>query len=165
FLSGNPLTTLTMAMAAAKTLVDAAAQVEGASIVTTMARNGSGFGIRLGNQPWIVSNAQPIKSALFRPGYGPEVAAPDIGDSAVLELIGLGAAVAGNTPASPWIGSSITATVRGPIAASTAARSFSGTLGNPVTLGSNSASQAGLPEADMVASVRPWKPWSMVMIS
>lgn len=99
FLSGNPLTTLTMAMAAAKTLVDAAAQVEGASIVTTMARNGSGFGIRLGNQPWIVSNAQPIKSALFRPGYGPEVAAPDIGDSAVLELIGLGAAVAGNTPA------------------------------------------------------------------
>ncbi|PJG45507.1 hypothetical protein CAF53_22475 [Sphingobium sp. LB126] len=99
FLAGNPLTTLNMAMAAAKALADAAARVDGTSIVTTMARNGSSFGIRLGNRPWIVTDAPPVRSALFRPGFGPECAAPDIGDSAVLELIGLGAAVAGNTPA------------------------------------------------------------------
>ena len=99
FLASNPLTTLNMAMAAAKALADAAAKVDGASLVTTMARNGSSFGIRLGNRPWVVTDAPPVRSALFRPGFGPECAAPDIGDSAVLELIGLGAAVAGNTPA------------------------------------------------------------------
>ncbi|PJG47133.1 hypothetical protein CAF53_01920 [Sphingobium sp. LB126] len=99
FLSGNPLTTLNMAMAAAKSLVDAAAGVDGASLVTTMARNGASFGVRLGNRPWIVTEAPPVRSALFRPGFGPENAAPDIGDSAVLELIGLGASIAGNTPA------------------------------------------------------------------
>jgi len=99
FLVGNPLTTLNMAMAAAKSLTDAAAKVEGASLVTTMARNGSSFGIRLGGAPWMVTGAAPVSNPLFRPGFGPECAAPDIGDSAVLELIGLGAAVAGNTPA------------------------------------------------------------------
>ena len=46
------------------------------------------------------------------------------------------ASVASNTPASPWIGSSITATVRGVMAASTAARSFSGTFTKPDTFGS-----------------------------
>ena len=73
--------------------------------------------------------------------------------------------VATNTPASPWIGSSITATVFGVTACSTAARSFSGTFGKPGTFGSNSCSQCGLSEAAIAASVRPWKPCSMVMIS
>ncbi len=59
----------------------------------------------------------------------------------------------------------MTATVRGVIARFTASRSPSGTLVKPATLGSKSASHAGLPEAAMVASVRPWKPWSIVMIS
>jgi len=41
-----------------------------------------------------------------------------------------------------------------------ASRSFSGTLRKPGTFGSKSGSNAGLPEADIVASVRPWKaPW------
>ena len=57
------------------------------------------------------------------------------------------------------------ATVFSPIAASAAPRSFSGTFGNPATLGSNSPSQAAFPEADIVASVRPWKPWTVVTIS
>ena len=72
---------------------------------------------------------------------------------------------ASKTPASPWIGSSITATVRSSMARATAARSPSGTLRNPGTFGSNSVPQPGLPEADIVASVRPWKACSMVMIS
>jgi hypothetical protein len=59
------------------------------------------------------------------------------------------------TPASPWIGSSITATVRSVTAAASASRSFSGTLRKPGTFGSNSRSKAGLPDADIVASVRP----------
>ncbi|MGY3110925.1 hypothetical protein ACVWW7_007552 [Bradyrhizobium sp. LM6.9] len=35
----------------------------------------------------------------------------------------------------------------------------------PATFGSNSGSKAFLPEADIVASVRPWKPPSKLMIS
>ena len=68
------------------------------------------------------------------------------------------------TPASPWIGSSITATVRSVIARSTAARSLNSTLGKPGTLGSNRRSKPGLPLALMVASVRPWKAFSKVTI-
>ena len=73
--------------------------------------------------------------------------------------------MAGQTPASPWIGSSITPTVLSPIRASTEAMSLSLAFGKPGTFGSNSGSNAFLPDADMVASVRPWKPPSKVMIS
>jgi len=61
-----------------------------------MARNGTTFGIRLagtGNR-WFVGEAPPVEDALFHSGFGPEDGAPDIGDSAVLELIGLGGAAA-----------------------------------------------------------------------
>src|ERR1700681_1263989 len=47
----------------------------------------------------------------------------------------------------------------------TDARSLSFALGKPDTLGSNSGSKAFLPDADIVARVRPWKPPSKVMIS
>lgn len=101
FLSGNHLMFLNVAMAAAKSLVDAAASVENASIVTTMARNGSTYGIRLtgADRPWFITQSPPIQNALYYPSYGPETSAPDIGDSAVLELIGLGGPAAANSPA------------------------------------------------------------------
>ena len=67
----------------------------------------------------------------------------------------MNASVAGHTPASPWIGSSITATVDGEISRRTESMSFSRALRKPETLGSNSGSNAFLPDADMVASVRP----------
>ena len=41
----------------------------------------------------------PIQDALYYPGQGPETSAPDIGDSAVLELVGLGGPAAANSPA------------------------------------------------------------------
>ena len=63
--------------------------------------------------------------------------------------------VAGQTPASPWIGSSMTAMVFSLISALTEAMSLSFALGSPGTFGSNSGSKAGLPDADIVASVRP----------
>ena len=62
---------------------------------------------------------------------------------------------AANTPASPWIGSSMTAAVAGVIAFRTASRSPISTLGKPGTFGSNSESQFALPEAAIVARVRP----------
>lgn len=100
FLAGNHLFFLTLAMAAARSLTEWAAQVEGASIVTTMARNGTEFGIRLaGSDRWFTAEAPEVGNALYYPGEGPESSARDIGDSAVLELTGLGAAAAAGSPA------------------------------------------------------------------
>ncbi|CAD0186838.1 hypothetical protein RUESEDTHA_03749 [Ruegeria sp. THAF57] len=101
FLSGNHLMFLNVAMAAAKSLVDSAADVENSSIVTTMSRNGATYGVRLPGKDgsWFITDSPPIQDALYYPGQGPETSAPDIGDSAVLELIGLGGPAAANSPA------------------------------------------------------------------
>lgn len=100
FLSGNHMFFLNLAMAAARSLTMAAEQVAGSSIVTTMCRNGTTFGIRLaGSDTLFISEAPPVENAMYYPNYGPDSAAPDIGDSAVLELIGLGGAAAAGSPA------------------------------------------------------------------
>ena len=100
FLAGNHLFFLNLAMAAAKSLTMWAQDVEGSSLVTTMARNGTTYGIRLsGPEEWFITEAPPVGNAMYYSGYGPEQAAPDIGDSAVLELIGLGGSAAAASPA------------------------------------------------------------------
>ena len=100
FLSANHLFFLNIAMAGAKALTSWAEQVRGSSIVTTMARNGTTYGVRLsGDDRWFVTDSPPIGQALYYPGQGPETSAPDIGDSAVLELMGLGGAAAAASPA------------------------------------------------------------------
>ncbi len=75
------------------------------------------------------------------------------------------ASVAMITPVSPWMGSSMTPTVLSVISASTDARSLILAFGKPGTLGSNKSRNCDLPDADIVASVRPWKEFSSVMIS
>lgn len=101
FLSGNHLMFLNIAMAAAKSLVEWAGDVPESSIVTTMARNGRTYGVRLagGGDGWFLAPSPPIQDALYYPGFGPETSAADIGDSAVLELVGLGGPAAANSPA------------------------------------------------------------------
>jgi hypothetical protein len=100
FLSGDHLFFLNLAMAAAKSLTMWAEQVADSSIVTTMARNGTTFGVGLaGSSTWFVAEAPEIGAALYNPGFGPGSGARDIGDSAVLELIGLGGAAAAGSPA------------------------------------------------------------------
>ena len=100
YLSANHLLFLTLAMAAARSLTAWASQVEGSSVVTTMARNGTQFGAKLaGHDHWFLAPAPMVGNALYHPGKGPDDSAPDIGDSAVLELIGLGGAAAAGSPA------------------------------------------------------------------
>ena len=100
YLSANHLLFLTLAMAAARSLTAWAAQVTGSSVVTTMARNGTAFGARLaGDDTWFLAPSPMVGSALYHPGRGPADSAPDIGDSAVLELVGLGGAAAAGSPA------------------------------------------------------------------
>jgi Protein of unknown function (DUF1116) len=100
FLAGNHLFFLNIAMAAAKSLQLWAEQVSGSSIVTTMSRNGTTFGIKLAGSPdWHLTGAPPVNDALYYSGYGPESSAHDIGDSAVLELTGMGGPAAGGSAA------------------------------------------------------------------
>ncbi len=100
YLAGNHLFFLNLAMAAAKSLQLWAEQVTGASIVTTMSRNGTTFGIKLAGTPgWHLAQAPPVGEAMYYSGQGPETGARDIGDSAVLELTGMGGPAAGGSAA------------------------------------------------------------------
>ena len=88
-------------MAGARALTTWASQVEGASVIMGLSRNGTTYSAWLGDGSRMRSIAPSpmIGRALYKPGQNGENAAPDIGDSAVLELIGLGGASAANSPA------------------------------------------------------------------
>jgi hypothetical protein len=100
FLVGNDQFFLNLAMAAAKAAADAVLDVPGATVVSAMARNGTEFGIRVaGCGPrWFTA---PVNTpvGLFFPGFGPDDANPDIGDSAIVETIGLGGMAMAASPA------------------------------------------------------------------
>jgi Protein of unknown function (DUF1116) len=110
FLSSNHLFFLNIAMAGTKAVLMAAYDVPGSSIVVGMSRNGTTFGIRLagtGGEEF-VEPAPLVGNALYHSGFSEEFAAPDIGDSAVLELIGLGGAAAAASPAvAAFLGGSV----------------------------------------------------------
>lgn len=100
FIEGNDHFMLNLVMAAGKLAVDAASGVKGSSLVTTMARNGTDFGIRLsgtGDQ-WFSAPA-PIVDGLFLGAFTKEDANPDIGDSAITETVGLGGFAMAASPA------------------------------------------------------------------
>ncbi|MEP6816549.1 MAG: DUF1116 domain-containing protein [Marmoricola sp.] len=101
FLSGNHLLFLSLAMASARALTTWAAQVEGSSVVIGMSRNGTDFAAWLGDDGTATQlvPAPMVGRALYQPGRSEADAAPDIGDSAVLELVGLGGAAAAGSPA------------------------------------------------------------------
>ena len=88
-------------MAAAKCASLAAAGAAGSTVVSLMARNGVEVGIQLAGLPgrWFTAPAAPVEDALLRDGYGAADAALDIGDSAVIECVGLGGMALGAAPA------------------------------------------------------------------
>jgi hypothetical protein len=100
FIAGNDHFYLNLAMPAAKASADAAAGVERSSIVVAMARNGTEFGIRLSGtgDRWFTGPSGRI-DGLYLPGYGPEDANPDIGDSTITETVGLGGFAMAAAPA------------------------------------------------------------------
>ncbi|MCB0064762.1 MAG: DUF1116 domain-containing protein [Caldilineaceae bacterium] len=100
FLGDNALSVLNPVMAACKAMADAAHGVEGSTIVSTMARNGTNFGIRvsgLGDQWFTAPCEQP--DGLYFPGYSLEDANPDIGDSTITETAGIGGFAMAAAPA------------------------------------------------------------------
>ena len=82
---------LNLSMASAKATADAASGVEYSTIVTTMARNGTEFGLRTSGtgDRWFTAPSGQI-NGLYRPGYSAVDANPDMGDSTITETIGLG---------------------------------------------------------------------------
>lgn len=82
---------LNIAMAASKACADASRAVRAGSVVTAMCRNGYEFGIRvsgLGDR-WFTAPVN-TPTGLFFTGYDQSQAAPDMGDSAIMETFGLG---------------------------------------------------------------------------
>ncbi len=101
FIGDNALSVLNPVMAACKAMTDAAHGVEGSTIVTTMARNGTDFGIRvsgLGETQWFTAPAE-IPVGLFFSGFTQDDANPDIGDSAITETAGIGGFAMATAPA------------------------------------------------------------------
>jgi hypothetical protein len=101
FLGDNALSVLNPVMAACKAMADTAHGVECSTIVTTMARNGTDFGIRvsgLGEKQWFTAPAE-IPIGLFFSGFTQDDANPDIGDSAITETAGIGGFAMATAPA------------------------------------------------------------------
>ena len=100
FIGGNDQFFLNLAMAAGKAAADPCLGIAGSTMVATMARNGTEFGIRvagLGDR-WFTAPVN-VPRGLYFPGFGPDDANPDIGDSAIVETVGLGGFAMAASPA------------------------------------------------------------------
>lgn len=93
---------LNLTMPACKCTLDAAKGIPYSTIVTTQARNGTEFGIRVsgidGGNRWFTAPAEII-DGLYFPGYSQEDANPDIGDSVITETCGIGGFAMATAPA------------------------------------------------------------------
>jgi hypothetical protein len=100
FLGDNALSVLNPVMAACKAMADAAHGIEGSTIVTAMARNGTDLGIRvsgLGDR-WFTGPAPRVQGLWF-PGFTADDANPDLGDSTITETAGIGGFAMAAAPA------------------------------------------------------------------
>ena len=100
FLGDNALSVLNPVMAACKAMADAAHRVEGSTLVTTMARNGTDFGVRVSGlgECWFTAPAE-VPDGLYFPGFSSADANADIGDSTITETAGIGAFAMAAAPA------------------------------------------------------------------
>ena len=87
-------------MAMGKAISMPAEGVEGSSIVTVMCRNGTDFGVRVSGAgaEWFTAPVE-MPQGLYFPGYSAADANPDMGDSAIVEVVGLGGFAMGAAPA------------------------------------------------------------------
>jgi hypothetical protein len=100
FVAGNDHFFLNLAMPACKLALDAARDIDGATMVLAMARNGTDFGIQVSGagDEWFTAPAL-VPDGLYLGRYGPADANPDIGDSAITETAGLGGFAMAAAPA------------------------------------------------------------------
>jgi hypothetical protein len=100
FIAGNDQFFLNVAMAMAKALTDPARGIASSSVVTAMSRNGTEFGIRVSGtgDRWFTAPAE-MPAGIYFPGFSARDANPDMGDSAIVETIGLGGFAIAAAPA------------------------------------------------------------------
>lgn len=100
FITDNKQFFLNLCMAAGKAMMDPVKNIEESTVVTAMSRNGTNFGIKvsgLGDE-WFEAPVNMPKGLYF-PGYSESDANPDMGDSTIVETIGLGGFTMGAAPA------------------------------------------------------------------
>ena len=99
-LGDNALAVLNPVMAACKAMADAAHGIEGSTIVSVMARNGTDFGIRVSGlgDHWFTAPVA-VPQGLYFPGFTAEDASGDIGDSTITETAGIGGFAMASAPA------------------------------------------------------------------
>jgi hypothetical protein len=100
FAAKNDQFFLNIAMAMGKAVTDPARNIEGSSVVTAMSRNGTDFGIRVSGtgDTWFTAPVE-MPVGLYFPGYTAVDANPDMGDSAIVETVGLGGFAMAAAPA------------------------------------------------------------------
>lgn len=100
FIGGNDQFFLNIAMALGKSLMDPVRNIDGSSVVTAMSRNGTDFGIRVSGtgDTWFIAPVE-MPEGLYFPGFTEADANPDMGDSTIIETIGLGGFAMGAAPA------------------------------------------------------------------
>jgi hypothetical protein len=100
FIGGNDQFFLNIAMAMGKAITDPVIGIEGSSVVTAMSRNGTDFGIRVSGtgDTWFVAPVE-MPDGLYFPGFTEADANPDMGDSTIVETVGLGGFAMGAAPA------------------------------------------------------------------
>lgn len=90
-----------LGMAAAMSVLEAVRHIEYSTIVTAMEGNGVDFGIKVsgtGNQ-WFTASSPTLQGAFVSSGIDPDDVLPWIGDSCMLEAVGLGGFAAAASPA------------------------------------------------------------------
>lgn len=92
---------LCISMAAAKATADAAKDIPGSTLVTTLARNGVDFGIKVSGlgERWFTAPAHRVEGLYFSSEWSDADAVPDMGDSAIMEVVGLGGHAQAAAPA------------------------------------------------------------------
>jgi hypothetical protein len=100
FITANEQFFLNLAMGAGKAIMDPVKYIKDSTIVTTMCRNGTEFGIRvsgLGDE-WFTAPVMMPKGLYF-PGFSEKDANPDMGDSTIVETFGVGGFAMASAPA------------------------------------------------------------------
>jgi hypothetical protein len=100
-LAGNGHFALTMTIAAARAALMGIQGTPASSLVVFISRNGVDAAVQIAGLPdrWFTAPAPLVGDPLYRPGFSDDDAAPDIGDSALVECCGLGGAASAASPA------------------------------------------------------------------
>ncbi len=115
YLSRAEQFSLCVSMAAAKAVAEAAGGIAHSTIVTTLARNGIDFGIRVSGlgDTWFTAPANPVDGLLFSSEWGEKDTVADMGDSSIMETVGLGGYVQAAAPVlQQFVGGSFQRAVR-----------------------------------------------------